>query len=78
VKAEIYRLPFSLALRVAGDAAAAAAATWPSNAKLVETLAGTPIALFESEWSVRLAEEWNPGLRFEPFAQSGRPMEAAL
>jgi peptide chain release factor 3 len=78
VKTEFYRLPFSVARRVGGDAAAVAAATWPSNAKLVETIAGTPIALFESEWSVRLAEEWNPSLRFEPFAQTGRPMEAAL
>jgi peptide chain release factor 3 len=78
VKAEFYGLPFSLALRVAGEAPALAAATWPSNAKLVETIAGTPIALFESEWSVGLAREWNPGLRFEPFTQIGRPVEAVL
>jgi peptide chain release factor 3 len=78
VKTEFYRLPFSLARRVAGDSEAVATATWPSNAKLVEATAGTPVALFESEWSVRLAEEWNPSLRFESFAQTGRPMEAAL
>jgi peptide chain release factor 3 len=78
VKTEFYRLPFSLARRVTGDPEALAAATWPSNAKLVESTPGTPVALFESEWSVRLAEEWNPSLRFESFAQTGRPMEAAL
>ena len=76
VKTEFYRLAFSLARRVGVDAAVAAAATWPSNAKLVEDTAGRPIALFESEWSMRLAEEWNAGLRFEPFAQGGRPLEA--
>jgi len=75
VNAEFHRLPFGLARRVGGDAAGIAAATWPSNAKLVEDGAGTPIALFESEWSIRLAQEWNASLRFEPFAQNGRPME---
>jgi peptide chain release factor 3 len=78
VKTEFYRLPFSLARRVTGDPEALSAATWPSNAKLVEATPGTPVALFESEWSVRLAEEWNPSLHFESFAETGRPMEAAL
>ncbi len=68
-------MPFSLARRVLGDAAAIASATWPSNAKLVEDIAGTPIALFESEWSMRLAEEWNAALRFESFADTGRTVE---
>jgi peptide chain release factor 3 len=75
VKTEFYGLPYGIARRVAGDPAAIASATWPSNAKLVEDPAGTPIALFESEWSVRLAEEWNASLRFEPFGQNGRPLE---
>jgi peptide chain release factor 3 len=70
VKSEFFRLPFSLARRVTGDPAAVAAATWPSNAKLVEDVAGKPVALFESEWSVRLAEEWNAGLRFEEFVNA--------
>jgi len=39
----------------------------PSNAKLVEDWEGRPIALFESEWSVRLAQEWNPSLLFLPY-----------
>ncbi|MBD5634437.1 MAG: hypothetical protein IAI49_08170 [Candidatus Eremiobacteraeota bacterium] len=73
---EFYRMPFSLARRVVGEAAAVAAATWPSNAKLVEDSEGTPIALFESEWSMRLAEEWNAGLRFETFDATPRTMEA--
>ncbi len=34
----------------------------PSNAKLVEDWDGRPAALFESEWSLRLAQEWNPEL----------------
>ena len=28
-------------------------------------------ALFESEWSMRLAAEWNPRLTFEPFGARG-------
>jgi len=76
VKTEFYRLPLSLARRVLGEPATIAAATWPSNARLVEDGAGVAIALFESEWSVRLAREWNAGLTFEAFGESGRPMEA--
>jgi peptide chain release factor 3 len=76
VKTEFYRLPFSLARRVAGDATALAAATWPSNAKLVEDASGAPVALFESEWGMRLAGEWNPALRFASFDDGARPMEA--
>jgi peptide chain release factor 3 len=76
VKTEFYRLPYALARSVAGDAPAVASATWPSNAKLVEDGAGKPVALFESEWSMRLAQEWNAGLRFESFEDSGRTVEA--
>ena len=77
VKTEFYRMPYSLARRVVGDDAALASATWPSNAKLVEDGAGTPVALFESEWSMRLAQEWNASLRFDSFAEGGRPMAKA-
>ena len=45
----------------------AARAQLPSNAKLVEDWEGHPVALFESEWSVRLAQEWNPSLEFLPY-----------
>ena len=75
VKTEFYRLPFSLARRVRGDAAAIASATWPSSARLVEDGAGEAVALFESEWSMRLAGEWNAALRFESFDDSERQME---
>jgi peptide chain release factor 3 len=67
VKTVFTGLPFRLALRVLGEPSAIATATWPSNAKLVEDWAGTPIALFESEWSVGLAREWNPALSFADF-----------
>jgi peptide chain release factor 3 len=61
-------LPYSLALIVEGERADLAAAHLPSNAKLVEDWHGRPIVLFESEWSVRLASEWNPRLKFSPFS----------
>ncbi|HMF28476.1 MAG TPA: EF-Tu/IF-2/RF-3 family GTPase, partial [Candidatus Cybelea sp.] len=67
------RLPYSLALAVHGDLEHVARAQLPSNAKLVEDWDGRPVALFESEWSVRLAQEWNPQLAFNPFsAQIGQ------
>jgi hypothetical protein len=30
---------------------------------------GRPIALFESDWSMRLAQEWNAALQFRPFGE---------
>ncbi len=64
--------PYSLALHVEGDRAHVARAQLPSNAKLVEDWNGRPVVLFESEWSVRLAQEWNPQIQFAPFsAQTG-------
>ncbi|HYL26832.1 MAG TPA: peptide chain release factor 3 [Candidatus Nitrosotalea sp.] len=69
-------LPYTLALHVEGEPSELASAHLPSNAKLVEDWAGRPVILFESEWSVRLAQEWNPQLRLRPFsAQQG---EAAV
>ena len=76
VKTEFYRLPYGLARRVDGDPAAIAAATWPSSAKLVEDVRGVPVALFESQWTIPLAQEWNPGLRFEPFSETDRAVES--
>jgi peptide chain release factor 3 len=67
VKTHLSALPYALALRVGGDPDVAAKAQLPSNAKLVEDWEGRPIALFESEWSVRLAQEWNPSLSFLPY-----------
>jgi peptide chain release factor 3 len=68
VETRIDRLPFSLALHVEGDRGAISSAHLPSNAKLVEAWNEAPVVLFESEWSVRLAREWNPQLRFVPFS----------
>ncbi len=67
VKTVFSNLPFSVARRIDGDPAVAARAQLPSNAKLVEDWEGRPVALFESEWSLRLAQEWNPSLVFAPF-----------
>lgn len=62
------RLPLSLARHVEGERPALADARLPSNAKLVEDWDGRPAALFESDWSMRLAREWNPELRLVPFS----------
>ncbi len=75
VKTVMGPLPYSVARRIAGDADAAARAQLPSNARLVEDWDGNPVALFESEWSLRLAEEWNPKLRFIDFTAIDRGSE---
>ena len=71
VKTALSLLPLTLARRVLGEAEAVASAQLPSNARLVEDWDGAPLALFESEWSMRLASEWNPRLVFEAFAARG-------
>ena len=68
VETRFDRLPYALALRVEGDRAALSSAHLPSNAKLVEDWNERPVLLLESQWSVRLAQEWNPQLRFLPFS----------
>ena len=67
VKTVLSTMPYSVARRLEGDPDLAARAQMPSNAKLVEDWEGRPVALFESEWSIRLAEEWNPQLTFASF-----------
>ena len=67
VKTAETSLPYTLALYVEGELEHLKTAHLPTNAKLVEDYTGRAVALFESEWSVRLAREWNPQLRFEPF-----------
>ncbi|HET6894326.1 MAG TPA: peptide chain release factor 3 [Candidatus Baltobacteraceae bacterium] len=64
VKTIVTSLPYGVARRVAGEEELVKRAQLPSNAKLVEDWDGNAVALFESEWSLRLAEEWNPKLRF--------------
>ena len=76
VKTQFTRLNFGLARHVRGDLERLPTAQLPSNAKLVEDWESKPLALFESEWSVRLAEEWNPTLRFEPFGTKELMTEA--
>jgi peptide chain release factor 3 len=75
VKTIFTSLPYSVARRIAGEADLAARPQLPSNAKLVEDWDGHPVALFESEWSLRLAEEWNPKLRFLEFTAIGQGEE---
>ncbi|HEY5340844.1 MAG TPA: peptide chain release factor 3 [Candidatus Aquilonibacter sp.] len=73
VKTIFSGLPLGLALRVggpstgSGQAAEISRAQLPTNAKLVEDWEGRPIVLFENEWSMRLAQEWNPTLSFLPY-----------
>jgi len=43
------------------------AAHLPSNARLVRDWSGNVVALFENEWSFKLAQEWNTSLAFAPF-----------
>ncbi|HKU68894.1 MAG TPA: peptide chain release factor 3 [Candidatus Baltobacteraceae bacterium] len=64
VKTVFTSLPYAVARRVVGEEDLVKRAQLPTNAKLVEDWDGRPIALFESEWSLRLGEEWNPKLRF--------------
>jgi peptide chain release factor 3 len=77
VEARFDELSYALALHVEGDRDRLASMHLPSNAKLVEDWNGRPVILFESEWSVRLAQEWNPQLRLTPFsAQLGEEVVA--
>ncbi len=71
MKTQMTTLPFTLARNVSGEPDAITGAQLPSNARLVEDWDGAPLGLFESEWSMRLAAEWNPRLTFEPFATRG-------
>ncbi|MGD0053578.1 MAG: EF-Tu/IF-2/RF-3 family GTPase, partial [Vulcanimicrobiaceae bacterium] len=66
VKTVFQSLPYTTARRVRGEQPASGA-TLGSSARLVEDWDGEPVALFESGWSVNLAEQWNPGLKFDPF-----------
>jgi peptide chain release factor 3 len=75
VKTVFHTLPFTTARRVvpptgSGQALSDGLPTLGSSARLVEDWDGNPLALFESEWSIDLVRQWNPGLRFEPFGAS--------
>jgi peptide chain release factor 3 len=73
VRTEWSRLPFAFARRVAAAREAVAQAQMPSASRIVESAEGSPVALFESDWSLRLAEEWNPALQFTAFDASAEP-----
>jgi len=72
VRTDWSRLPFTFARRIVGNHETIASAQMPSAARIAEDASGGPVALFESDWSVRLAEEWNPGLRFVAFEDSSQ------
>jgi len=73
VRTEWTRLPFAFARRIAGSRDAVRQAQMPSSSRIVEDAAGAAIALFESDWSLRLAEEWNPALKFTAFDAAVAP-----
>jgi peptide chain release factor 3 len=73
VKTLFLTLPYTLARRVVGEREHLDRAQLPSNAKLVADWEGNPAALFESEWSLRLAHEWNPQLTFAAFSAQANP-----
>ncbi len=78
VKTLFSALPYTVARRIEGSPEAIKAAQLPSNAKLVEDWDGRPVGLFESEWSLRLAQEWSPNLQFVEFTAVTKPMEVLL
>ncbi len=66
-------LAFRLARRVVAERDVLTTLHLPSNAKLVEDWEGDAVALFESDWSLRLAQEWNPSATFAPFTAEFNP-----
>jgi peptide chain release factor 3 len=71
VQTIVTRQPYTIAMCVRAPKDAVEKAHLPSNARLVRDSDGRPVALFESEWALKLAREWNPGVSFHPFAADG-------
>ncbi len=67
VKTAVATQPYSLAMHVDAQLTAVEASHLPSSARFVRDAGGRIAALFENEWSLALAREWNPGLTFVPF-----------
>lgn len=67
VKTAVIAQPYTLAMHVTGSVETVEAAHLPSNARLVRDWSGNVVALFENEWSLKLAQEWNTSLAFAPF-----------
>ena len=70
VRTEWTRLPYTFARRVSGNREAIAQAQLPSAARLVLDPLEAPVVLLENDWSLRLAEEWNPALGFVAFEEA--------
>ncbi|MGH7738159.1 MAG: peptide chain release factor 3 [Candidatus Tyrphobacter sp.] len=66
VKAAVIAQPYTFAMRAKGSGEIVDGAHLPSNALFARDHAGNLVALFESEWGLRLAREWNPTLAFAP------------
>ena len=64
VKTEFLTLPYSFMRWIHALDDALTSARWPSNARLLEDWEGRPVAVFESDWSLNLAREWNEQLVF--------------
>ena len=71
VKTILMPLPYTLLYCVEGTQEVLRRATLPTNARLVERRDGTPLVLFETEWSVKLAEQWNADLHFVRYSVLG-------
>jgi peptide chain release factor 3 len=71
VKTAVTTQPYSLAMHVAGERGAVENAHLPSNARFVKDVRSGIVALFENEWSLGLAREWNPALTFSAFGVDG-------
>jgi len=77
VKTEFTSLPYAMARRLLGARPAIEAVNLPSNARLVEDWEGAALGLFESEWSLRLAQEWNANVAFLDFNASQDAVEVS-
>lgn len=71
VRAVITPQPYALAMHADASQGVVEKAHLPSNARLVRDWEGRPVVLFESEWALRLACEWNPDVSFLPFTANG-------
>lgn len=67
VQTQLTMLPFTVIFRVTGSVEHLRSATLPTSARMVEARNGTPLVLLENDWSIRLAEQWNPELAFTKY-----------
>ncbi|CAN5536956.1 peptide chain release factor 3 [soil metagenome] len=66
VKSSVYPLPFSAATWIEGDRTAIDSLNLRSRGSLrAEDLNGRPVALFNADWDLRLAEDAHPDVRFK-------------